>query len=191
MSFPFSEYSPSNFANVANTKQGQEIWQFLSTAESIRDMELASDLGHPAVAGIEERLLEAFNTEALEDRTKQMIGHMVRQIMEKRGFVIEQSNVTMSSVPFTKGTRYRRRDWYRIHVFRNSSDARDICFAPDRAGASLPDIGEHKWRYASSFATKLRAAIAFDVRDFDALRHELEEKGFLRTRHRRVLSGAN
>ena len=39
-----------------------------------------------------------------------MIEHMVRQVMERRGFVVDQMEVRMNSVPFAKGTRYRRAD---------------------------------------------------------------------------------
>jgi hypothetical protein len=191
MSIPFDEYAAGQFAGLANTPFGKKAWKFLSSAEIVRDMETGSELGHPAVASIEERLLEEFGKDVLEDRTKQMLGHMVRQIMEKRGFVIDQQNVTIGSVPFSKGTRYRRPTWYRVHVFRNSKDFRDICFSAVRTGAKLPNIGNGKWQYSSSFATRLRAAIAFDIQDFDALRKELEEKGFKRGHQARILRAAN
>jgi len=44
----------------------------------MRAMQVATDLGAPAVAGIEEGLLRDFGQGVLDDRTKQMIGHMVR-----------------------------------------------------------------------------------------------------------------
>jgi hypothetical protein len=185
------KYQPGHFATLANTPFGAELWTVLSSSDSIREMMLASDLGHPAVEGVEERLLENFETEILDDRNKQMAGHMVRQIMENKGFVVDQSNVTIGSVPFSKGTRYRRPDWYRVYVFRNSGDPRDICFSAVRTGAKLPNIGKNRWLYAHSFATKLRAAVAFGIRNFDALREELEQNGIKRYSQARILRAAN
>ena len=187
---PFTDYKSEQFSAIANTQLGQQLWDFLSSDQITRDMELASDLGHPAVAAIEESLLSEFDAQILDDRIKQMIGHMIRQIMERGGFVIDQSNVTISSVPFSKGTRYKRPDWYRVYVFRNSGDDRDICFSAVRTGAKLPAIGKNKWRYSSSFATKLRAAVGFGVDDFNSLRQELERSGFKRSRQLRVLKAA-
>jgi hypothetical protein len=181
------QYNPGQFSALASTQTGRRLWEFLSSDAVVRDMELASDLGHAAVAAIEEPLLERFGEVILEDRYKQMIGHMVRQVLEKKGYVIEQSNVTIASIPFSKGTRYKRPEWYRVYVFRNSADEKDICFSAVRTGAKLPRIGNNKWRYSSSFATKLRAAIGFRIRDLNALGRELEEKGFKRVRLDRTL----
>jgi hypothetical protein len=187
MALNFDQYNPGQFHALAHTTLGRELWNALTSEEVVRDMELASDLGHAAVEAVEETLLQKFESQVLEDRTKQMIGHMVRQIMEKKGYVIDQSNVTIGSVPFSKGTRYKRPDSYRVHVFRNSLDQRDICFSAVRTGAKLPAIGKGKWRYSSSFATKLRGAVAFGIQDFDALRQELQQNGFRRGRQPRML----
>jgi hypothetical protein len=36
---------------------------------------------------------------------------MVRQILEQGDWVLDQSDVKLQSVPFSKATRYRRPDW--------------------------------------------------------------------------------
>lgn len=64
---------------------GQQPWAFLTLPENVARLETASELSKPAVEGIEEQLLEAFREGVLADRVKQMIGHMVRQILEQRG----------------------------------------------------------------------------------------------------------
>ena len=95
---------------------------FLTRPENVARLETASELGKPAVEGIEEQLLEEFREDVLADRVKQMVGHMVRQILEQRDWVLDQSDVKVQSVPFTKATRYRRPDWITFHAFRNTSD---------------------------------------------------------------------
>lgn len=131
-------YQPGRFASTANTPLGRRLWAFITDEVTLHAMEVASDLGQPAVAGIEEALLDEFGEDVLPDRVKQMIGHMVRQAMEREGFIVDQSDVKINSVPFSKGTRYRRPDWYPVHVFRSSANARDLCFTDTRAGEKLP-----------------------------------------------------
>src|SRR5260221_14330585 len=82
-------YNPEKLASLSESDIGQRLWSFLTRAETIARLETASELGKPAVEGIEEQLLEEFREEALADRNKQMIGHMVRQIMEQRGWILE------------------------------------------------------------------------------------------------------
>ena len=181
------EYEPGRFSGDADTPFGRSVWKLLNQHKVIHAMEVASDLGQPAVAGIEEALLEAFGKEVLEDRAKQLIGHMVRQIMERHGFVVEQSNVKMNSVPFSKGTRYRRPDWHHIHVFRCTSDIRELCLTGSRQGEKLPRApGGGKWRYWSSFATKLRGAVAFGIKPSEAHK-EIKAYGYFRVRQKRRL----
>ena len=103
-------YNPGNFASLYASEIGQRLWDFLNLPENITRLETASELSKPAVEGIGEQLLEEFGEDVREDRVKQMIGHMVRQILEQRGWVLDQSNVTVQSVPFIKASRYRRRD---------------------------------------------------------------------------------
>ena len=57
---------------------------------------------------------------------KQMVGHMVRQIVEQRDWVLDQTDVKVQSVPFSKAKLYRRPDRFTFHAFRNTSDPRRI-----------------------------------------------------------------
>src|ERR1700744_2857799 len=94
-------YSPDKFASLYATDLGQRIWSFLTTPENVARLETASELSKPAVEGIEEQLLAEFREEVLADRVKQMVGHMVRQILEQRDWVLDQSDVKVQSVPFS------------------------------------------------------------------------------------------
>ena len=103
-------YNPEKFASLYESELGQRIWAFLIKPENVARLETASQLSKPAVEGIEEHLLEAFREEVLADRVKQMVGHMVRQILEQRDWVLDQTDVKVQSVPFSKAARYRRFD---------------------------------------------------------------------------------
>lgn len=191
MSWDFEDYEPGRFASTANTALGRALWAFLTKEETLHAMEVASDLSQPAVAGIEEALLKKFGDKVLEDRIKQLIGHMVRQAMEQRGFIVDQNDVKMNSVPFSKGTRYRRPDWYTLHVFRSTADPRELCFVDTRSGDKLPPApAGASWRYWTSFSTTLRGAVAFGIKPSE-VRDEVRKKGYARRRLERMLRAAS
>src|SRR5438067_909278 len=108
MKFSLFTYNPEKFAALYASDLGQRLWAFLTRPENVARLETASELSKPAVEGIEEPLLEAFGEDVLADRVKQMIGHMVRQILEHRGWALDQGDVKVQSVPFMKAARYRR-----------------------------------------------------------------------------------
>lgn len=185
------EYRPGRFADVAASELGRNLWRFITRGDVLHAMEVASDLGQPAVAGIEEALLKEFGDAVLADRIKQLIGHMIRQVMEQSGFVVDQQDVKLNSIPFSKATRYRRPDWYTLHVFRNSADPRELCFTRSRSGLKLPDApGQGKWRYWSTFSTELRGIVAFGVNPTE-LRDEVKRHGYARRRLERTLRAAS
>lgn len=190
MPMQFEDYEAGRFANDANTDLGRAIFAFLASNASVEAMEVASDLGSPAVAGIEEKLLEKFGAEVLPDRVKQMIGHMVRKIMEDEGFIVDQSDVKMGSVPFSKGTRYKRPEWFPLHVFYSTVDPRQLCFTQSRAGAKLPpEPNGGKWRYRTTFSTTLRGVIAFGIAP-NAVREQVKATGYYLHRQERILKSA-
>ena len=170
------------------TELGQRIWAFLTQPENVARLETASQLSKPAVEGIEEHLLEEFREEVLADRVKQMVGHMVRQIMEQRDWVLDQTDVKLQSVPFSKAARYRRPDWITFHAFRNTSDPRDVVITDRRQNAPLPTGA--RWSYYATFASPLKAAVAFGVHDIRQLRTHVHAHGFQRLRIERMLRPA-
>ncbi|MBN9508944.1 MAG: hypothetical protein J0I21_07460 [Alphaproteobacteria bacterium] len=181
-------YSPEKFASLYASDLGQRIWAFLIRPESVARLETASELGKPAVEGIEEQLLAEFRENVLADRVKQMVGHMVRQILEQRDWVLDQSDVKVQSVPFSKATRYRRPDWITFHAFRNSRDPRDVVITDRRQNAALP--AGARWTYYATFASPLKAAVAFGVSDIRQLRQQVHAHGYHRVRIERMLRSA-
>ena len=102
------EYHPDKFSDLASLSLGKKLWEFLTQPESIIRMETAIDLGKPAIEAMAGKLIEQFGDDVRVDRVKQMIGHMVRQIMESRGFQLDAQNVKVLQDRrlFKKASRY-------------------------------------------------------------------------------------
>jgi len=180
-------YNPDDSRRSMCRNLANACGPFLS-GPTIARLETASELGKPAVEGIEEQLLAEFREEVLADRVKQMVGHMVRQILEQRDWVLDQSDVKVQSVPFSKAARCRRADWFTFHAFRNSGDPRNIVITDRRQNPSLPSGA--RWTYYATFASPLKAAIAFGVRDMRQLRQQVHANGYQRVRVKRMLRRA-
>jgi hypothetical protein len=74
-------------------------------------METATFLERAAVEPLTPGLVRHFGPEIAQDRLKQMIGHMTRQVMVALGYEIDRQGlrITRESL-FTSATRYRRRE---------------------------------------------------------------------------------
>jgi hypothetical protein len=104
------QFDPARFADVAATSLGKRLLKFLAEAENVLRLEVASELRHPAVEGVAALLVERFGDEVRDDRTKQFIGFVTRQILEARGFVLDAQNLRtrFGAGLFSRGSRYRR-----------------------------------------------------------------------------------
>ncbi|MER8917713.1 hypothetical protein NKI32_28350 [Mesorhizobium sp. M0761] len=102
------EYQPQNFRDLADTELGKEIWAYLKEYDNQIRMETATLLERAAVEPLAAGLIAEFGEDISDDRVKQMIGHMVRQVMFALGFEPERSalRITRPSL-FTSGTTYR------------------------------------------------------------------------------------
>jgi len=74
------EYQPQNFRDLYDSELGKEIWSFIRRRENVVRMETATFLERAAVEPLARGLLTEFGPDVGEDRIKQMIGHMARQI---------------------------------------------------------------------------------------------------------------
>jgi hypothetical protein len=158
------------------------LWDFLNQPDTLLRLDTATALDRPAVEAIEEPLLEKFGAKVLEDRIKQMIGHMVRQIMERRGYVIGVQNTKITNgAPFSRATKYRLPDDMVFHVFRSTTAARTLALTGDKAGARLPvdnPLPGTKWTYWKSFRGGLRGRIAFGLENQKQARAEIAQNGY-------------
>ena len=123
------KYDPWKFEALFETELGQDLWLFLTKNENLIRMETAVDLKRTSVEALERPLNERFEQQFQqlvdEDhskgekkylRLKQMIGHMVGQIMFSRGFIKDKQGVILPKrkdelkriLTFTKATRFKR-----------------------------------------------------------------------------------
>jgi hypothetical protein len=97
------EFKTKTHLDIYETAQGRELWDFLNDPISIARMQAVSDVGKPALLGVEKGLIDKFsiqaradvneNDKAQFDRLKQMLGAMVRQIMERTGYRLKSNNI--------------------------------------------------------------------------------------------------
>jgi len=105
------DYRQERFKSTFENESGKEVWDFLVQPENVIRMETASFLSRPAIEPLSPLLLERFGERIRKDRIKQMMGHMVRQIMEHNGYILQQSNVKIGSADsiFARASRYARK----------------------------------------------------------------------------------
>lgn len=138
-------YSPKKFASLYDSDMGQRIWSFLTRDDNVALMETASELNKPAVEGIEQRLLAEFREEILADRVKQMVGYLVRQILEQRDWVLDPTVFRLSPYRSVRrranagptGSDFTPSATVAIRAMSSSpTGGRSRRFLPARAGAS-------------------------------------------------------
>ena len=102
-------YRPEKFSDISDSHLGKALWKFLNRDVIIARMETAVDLGKPAAEAVARKLAEEFGDDVKVGRVKQMIGHMIRQVMESRGYEIDIQNVKVLADKrlFVKATRYK------------------------------------------------------------------------------------
>jgi hypothetical protein len=105
------KYAPKNFRDLADTEFGRRLWEFLKRPDNLIRMETATLLDRAAVEPLAAGLAAEIGDQIQDDRTKQMIGHMTRQIMEALGYELDRTGlrVTRPSL-FTSAATYRRPD---------------------------------------------------------------------------------
>jgi hypothetical protein len=105
-------FDAGTFRELANSALGRDLWAFLNQPDNLIRMETATYLERPAVEPLSPGLLQRFGDEVRQDRAKQMIGRMIRQIIEPRGYRIDRQNarIPRPSNIFASGTRYITRE---------------------------------------------------------------------------------
>ena len=136
----FEQYVPGRLGLGSEESFARRLWSFLNTPEIVERMITATDLGHPAVEGIRDQLVQTFGAEMTIERNRQRTGHMARQVLEMHGCEIEQTEVKINAFPFTKAARYRRRGGFVLQVFRASTDARELCITDKRDAGGLATL---------------------------------------------------
>lgn len=100
-------YDAGTFADIADTKLGRQLWEFLSLPETIIRMQTATFLERPAVEPLAPLLVAKFGDSIRGDRWKQLIGHMARQVMERHGYRLDAQGIRIRRGGlFSSGSRY-------------------------------------------------------------------------------------
>ena len=101
------EYRADKFSDLSELKLGKDLWAFLNTHDNVVRMETAVELGKTPAEALAKALVENFDDDVRVDRVKQMIGHMIRQVMENHGFQLSTQNRKVgNSRLFTKASSY-------------------------------------------------------------------------------------
>ena len=89
----------------------EALWRFIQRPDNIIRMETAVQLGRAPVEALSAILVTEFGTGVANDRVKQLIGHLIRHVMEACGYSIERKSLRITrTCLFASGARYRRRD---------------------------------------------------------------------------------
>lgn len=98
------------FGPLSQEPWAQEIWAFLNEDDSIRRMEAASALGRPALEGVVIDLEQGWGDHLGSDQARKMVGAMIKEVMEPRGWEIESQGLKMQyGHQFSVATRYQQR----------------------------------------------------------------------------------
>lgn len=93
------EYKPNNFTKKTYEEEnGAIMWDFLNRYDNIVRMETATYFGYPAAEALSESLICRFGDDIRKnDDVHQMIGNMIRQIMELYGYRLKSESETIKS----------------------------------------------------------------------------------------------
>ena len=103
------DFEAGSFSDLAGTTDGTKLWEYLNSPEALACLETTTYLGRPALEGLQPRMMEKFGAFITVDRWKQLAGRMVRQVMEHRGYALDQTGVRCRVGDlFTSAARYRK-----------------------------------------------------------------------------------
>jgi len=92
------DFNAGSFSDMAGGDFGRRLWAFMNERETVVRMEAATYLSRPALEAVQPVLIERFGDEVKNDnndRIKQMIGRMARQVMEHNGYQLDQMGVRL------------------------------------------------------------------------------------------------
>lgn len=90
-------YRRDKFGDTYTHLGGERLWDWLHRSDVFMIMETACYLRRPAIEALSPHLRESFQDSLKSLKFRQMTGHMVRQVMENRGFSLDRANVRIRS----------------------------------------------------------------------------------------------
>ena len=101
-------YQPGHF-NIKSYIVGQAIWKMVLRPENVIRMEAVTAVERPAVEALSEPLIAEFGRDIAQPSIKQMVGHMVRQVMEALEYEVDRQRVRITRPGlFATGMTFRR-----------------------------------------------------------------------------------
>jgi hypothetical protein len=186
-------FDPDKFKDVYQTQDGKRAWEVLTTSDAISRMKAVSDIRKPAVLAVEELLLREFDEAFLNDRFKQMVGFMIKQIMLENGYQLDGQNKPVSGRgAFSKASRYKRSDEVEFAVFRDAGNARFLILTHGKNSETnlFPDPEGKSWRFWKMVRGKLACTILLGINNTDHVSKRIKQNGFYQTNMKSILKPA-
>ncbi|TBC98962.1 hypothetical protein ELH24_09915 [Rhizobium ruizarguesonis] len=102
------EYDSQNFRELAESDLGVAAIAFMKHPTNVVRMQTATDLDRVAVEPLGKWLVKEFGDDASDDRFKQFVGHVARQIMEYIGYQHDRKSLQITRPNlFSSGSSYR------------------------------------------------------------------------------------
>jgi hypothetical protein len=115
---PALAFDAGVFRSRFDTPHGRALWALVNEPECVHRMEALSDIGKSAVWALEQPLLRAGlmatkaqigkKDKADWERDKQMMGRMVKVVMESRGYALQPTSLKFGGLIFSSGSTYRK-----------------------------------------------------------------------------------
>lgn len=103
------KFDESYFGDLGRSTLAEQLWRFLNAEENVIRLIVASELRHVALDGVVLALEKKFGAVLKDNRVRQMIGAMVKQVMAPRGWgVAEKSIKVRFGEYFTVAARYEQ-----------------------------------------------------------------------------------
>jgi len=101
-------YDPQHFNQLHESELGQAIYAFMTHPVNVVRMQTATELERVAVEPLGKYLVKEFGEDVVDDRVKQHIGHLARQIMEHIGYSHDRKALQITRPGlFASGSTYR------------------------------------------------------------------------------------
>lgn len=171
---PEKNYDAGPFTDVAGI-WGERLWAFLNEPSTSAAMIDASEVGRPAAEVIASALFRRFGDDIRQDRVKQFIGFLIRQVMERSGYKhTAYGQQTQDNPVFVKASVYSRRDQLMgmrdgesYFVYENwraeghkARIHRGSCPSCDYGKGIHPESGEEHGRWHGPFGSMKDAVVA-------------------------------
>ncbi|CAB3937270.1 hypothetical protein [Achromobacter insolitus] len=181
------KFNTGSLSDICDSDKGRRLWVFLNSHDNKLRMKVASDLGRPALEAVSSLLLASFpdvfgDSYPHVNRFKQMAGAMTRQVMESEGYSDVRDNVPLDGAPFSRAAKYRDGNTVDFHVWRASTNSRNVGVTLQKSANKLPKLIDGEWLYwkavtGSMSDHALHLSVAVGIKDVNEAIASLKTNG--------------